>query len=120
MKELKCTVGNRTFLFANTVQNSPLVDILQDMVGFCFRNGGRLHDSSSCFFTESYVKAGRPELLASPRIPLNLGRRIVVVPLYSKRPIVNNNNNKVRKHPVVGFFRLVDGFVVIVIAMTEA
>jgi hypothetical protein len=53
-------------------------------------------------------------------LPLNLVIRIVDVPLYSKRPIVNNNNNKAGKYPIVGFFRLVDGFVVIVIAMTEA
>jgi hypothetical protein len=66
------------------------------------------------------VKAGHPELLASPRIPLNLGRKIVVVPLYSKRPTVNNKNNKVGKYPMMGFFRFVDGFVVIVIAMAEA
>ncbi len=63
---------------------------------------------------------GRPVLLSSSRIPLNLGRRSVVIPLYSKRPIVNNNNNKVGKYPMMRFCRLVDGFVVIVIAMAEA
>jgi hypothetical protein len=63
-------------------------------------------------------EADLPEFLATPMIPLNLGRRSVVVPLYSKRRIANNNNkiNKVGKYPVVGFFGLV---VVIVIAMTE-
>jgi hypothetical protein len=55
------------------------------------------------------VQAGHPEFLASPMIPLkNLGRRTVVVPLISERPIVNNskNNNKVGKYPIAGFFRL--------------
>jgi hypothetical protein len=35
---------------------------------------------------------------------------------------VNNNkkNNKVGKYPMAGFFQLVDGFVVVMIAMTEA
>ncbi len=76
-----------------------------------FQNGGRLDDCSSRSFTDSYVQAGHLEflLLASSIIPLNLGRRIVVVPLISKRPIVNNN--KVGKYsPTADFFRLADGF----------
>ncbi len=76
----------------------------------CFRNGGRLHDCLSFFHT--LIREGWTSGVTS--------FTIVVVPLYSKRPIVNNNINKVGKYPVVGFFSLVDGFVVIVIAMTEA
>jgi hypothetical protein len=55
------------------------------------------------------MKADRPEFLASRMIRLNLARRSVVVSLYSKRCIVNNNN-KINNGLVV----------VIVIAMTEA
>jgi hypothetical protein len=93
-------------------------DILQGRHGmFPFRMGGRLHDCSSRSFTDSYVQVGQIEFLASSMIPLNLGRRIAVVPLISRRPIVNNNknNNKVENYPIAGFFRLVDGFVDVVV-----